>query len=116
MKRIFLAIVLSTATVAWGQSYPSKPIRLVVGFAPGGAADTVARAFQEPLTRALGQPIVVDNRPGAGSSIAAEHAAKSAPDGYTVLIAVRSLSGWKPALGEMSGLTRMLDGLAISIV
>src|SRR5918992_166555 len=87
-KRFFLAFILALfSTALLGQSYPSRPIRLVVGFAPGGAADTVARAFQEPLSRALGQPIVIDNRPGAGSSIAAEHVAKSAPDGYTVLIA-----------------------------
>src|SRR5918992_3825376 len=82
-----LALVLLFACNALAQPYPSKPLRLVVGFAPGGAADFVARTLQDPLSRALGQPIVVDNRPGAGSSIAAEHVAKSAPDGYTVLIA-----------------------------
>ena len=59
----------------------------MVGFAPAGAADFVSRTLGEPLSRALGQPIVIDNRPGAGSSIAAEYVAKSAPDGYTLLIA-----------------------------
>jgi tripartite-type tricarboxylate transporter receptor subunit TctC len=82
-----IALLLLFATQAFAQGYPSKPVRLVVGFAPGGAADFVARTLQDPLSRALGQPIVVDNRPGAGSSIAAEHVARSAPDGYTVLIA-----------------------------
>lgn len=82
-----LALLLLAATQALAQPYPSKPIRLVVGFPPGGAADFVARTLQDPLARALGQPIVVDNRPGAGSSIAAEHVGRSAPDGYTVLIA-----------------------------
>jgi tripartite-type tricarboxylate transporter receptor subunit TctC len=82
-----LALVLVFATQAIAQPYPSRPIRLVVGFPPGGAADFVARTLQEPLSRALGQPLVVDNRPGAGSSIAAEHVARSAPEGYTVLIA-----------------------------
>jgi len=86
--RLLLVLLLSFGVqVAHGQGYPSKPIRLVVGFAPGGAADFVARTLQDPLSRALGQPIVVDNRPGAGSSIAAEHVARSAADGYTVLIA-----------------------------
>ncbi|HYG53717.1 MAG TPA: tripartite tricarboxylate transporter substrate binding protein [Burkholderiales bacterium] len=87
MKNLLLCALIVFCASAAAQGYPSRPVRLVVGFTPGGAADFVARAFQEPLGRALGQPIVVDNRPGAGSSIAAEHVAKSAPDGYTVLIA-----------------------------
>jgi tripartite-type tricarboxylate transporter receptor subunit TctC len=87
VKRLALLVFLLTSAQAFGQAYPSRPIRLVVGFAPGGAADLVARTLQEPLQRTLGQPVVVDNRPGAGSSIAAEHVARSAPDGYTVLIA-----------------------------
>ena len=83
----WFAVSLLIAGQALAQPYPSKAIRLVVGFAPAGAADVVARTLQEPMQRALGQPVVVDNKPGAGSSLAAEFVAKSAPDGYTVLIA-----------------------------
>jgi tripartite-type tricarboxylate transporter receptor subunit TctC len=86
MKRWVLALLLFSGA-AFSQSYPNRPVRLVVGFTPGGAADFVARALQDPIGKGLGQPLVVDNRPGAGSSIAAEYVAKSAPDGYTVLIA-----------------------------
>ena len=79
MRRIAFAAVLALAALeAAAQAYPNKPIRLVVGFAPGGAADTVARALSEPLGRILGQPIIVENKPGAGSSIAAENVAKEA--------------------------------------
>jgi len=85
VRLFFLLLFISASAMA--QPYPSRPLRLVVGFAPGGAADFVARTLQEPLSRDLGQPVVIDNRPGAGSSIAAEHVAKSAPDGYTFLIA-----------------------------
>src|SRR5205814_2565561 len=77
---------------------PSKPIRLVVGFSPGGAADVVARNIGEGLGHALGQPIIIENRAGAGSSIAAENVAKSAPDGYSVLIASPSSISVNPAL------------------
>src|SRR5256884_5991490 len=90
MRVVFTLIVLLAACAASAQSYPSKPIRLVVGFAPGGAADIISRAMSDPLTRALGQGIIVDNKPGAGSSLAAEHVAKAAPDGYTIMIASQS--------------------------
>jgi len=113
--RIFLILML-LAGQALAQTYPSKPVRLVVGFAPGGAADTVARAFQEPLTRALGQPIVIDNRPGAGSSIAAEHVAKSAPDGYTMLIASPSSILVNPQITPKAGFQPLKDLVPISKV
>lgn len=101
MNRLALAAALAVSTLCLGaaaQPYPGKPIRLVVGFAPGGAADTVARALGEPLGRALGQPIVIENRAGAGSSIAAENVARSAPDGYSVLIASPASISVNPAL------------------
>jgi tripartite-type tricarboxylate transporter receptor subunit TctC len=66
--------------------YPSKPIRIIVGFAPGGATDIVARAIAQKLQEAWGQPVTIDNKPGAGSNIAAEMAARSDPDGYTLLL------------------------------
>ncbi|MFN2645248.1 MAG: tripartite tricarboxylate transporter substrate-binding protein, partial [Burkholderiales bacterium] len=73
MKALLFAMLVSGQALA---QYPSKPVRLVVGFAPGGAADFVARTLQDPMQRSLGQPIVIDNKPGAGSSIAAEQVAK----------------------------------------
>jgi len=96
-------------TNAFAQPWPSKPVRLVAGFAPGGAADFVARAFQEPLGRALGQPVVVDNRPGAGSSIAAEFVAKSPADGYTFLIASPSSILVNPLLSPKAGFQPLKD-------
>jgi len=107
MRIAFLALLFATQALA--QPYPSKPIRLVVGFAPGGAADFVSRAFQDPLGKALGQPIVVENRPGAGSSIAAEHVAKSAPDGYTVLIASPSSILVNPLISPKAGFQPLKD-------
>src|SRR5688572_15306246 len=117
MKRAIVAIAgLLAAGIAFAQPFPSKPIRLVLGFAPGGAADFVSRAFQEPLGRALGQPIVVDNRPGAGSSIAAEHVAKSAPDGYTLLIASPSSILVNPLITPKAGFQPQKDLVPVSKV
>jgi tripartite-type tricarboxylate transporter receptor subunit TctC len=101
MKWLWALFFISSQALA--QGYPSKPIRLVVGFAPAGAADVVARTLQEPMQRSLGQPIVVDNKPGAGSSLAAEFVAKSAPDGYTVLIASPSSIFVNPLLNPSLG-------------
>jgi tripartite-type tricarboxylate transporter receptor subunit TctC len=78
--------------------YPAKPIRLVIGFAPAGAADLVARSMSDAFGKALGQTVVVDNKPGNGSSIAADIVAKAPPDGYTVLIASPSSISINPAL------------------
>ncbi len=106
MRMLILMALLAAAgicTDAAAQAYPIKPIRLVVGFTPGGAADFVARALGEPLGRALGQSIVIENRAGAGSSIAADYVAKSAPDGYTMLIASPSSISVNPALNPKLG-------------
>jgi tripartite-type tricarboxylate transporter receptor subunit TctC len=73
------------SAASWSQSYPTKPIRLVVGFAPGGSVDTTARIFAPKMSADLGQQVVVENRPGAASNIAGEVVARSAPDGYTLL-------------------------------
>ena len=71
-----LSLVLTgTAGPAWSQSYPTKPVRLLVGYAPGGSIDTTARIFAPKLSGELGQPVVVENRAGAASNIAAEHVA-----------------------------------------
>jgi tripartite-type tricarboxylate transporter receptor subunit TctC len=75
-----------SALPAFGQSYPARPIRFILGFAPGGASDTMARAIGTRLSEGLGQPVVIDNRAGAGGNIAAEIVARSIPDGYTMLL------------------------------
>jgi tripartite-type tricarboxylate transporter receptor subunit TctC len=99
--RLFIALGLGALTVqAHGQAphFPTKPLRLVIGFAPGGAADQVARAMSDEFGKALGQTVIVDNKPGAGSSIAADIVAKAPPDGHTVLIASPSSISVNPAL------------------
>lgn len=80
------------APVAYGQSYPTKPIRLLVGFPPGGGVDIVARQIAPKLSELLGQQIVVDNRSGAGGNLAAEQLAKSPPDGYVLMLSTPSIT------------------------
>jgi tripartite-type tricarboxylate transporter receptor subunit TctC len=85
--RFLTAVLLATLTLgAWAQSYPLRPVKFVAGFPPGGGMDSVARALGEKLSPRLGQQIVVENRPGAGGAIGTDAVAKSAPDGYTLLI------------------------------
>src|SRR5712692_92031 len=86
LKRIFAGLALALLTVSgFGQGYPSRPVRMVIGFTPGGGVDINARLLAAKLTELLGQQVIVENKPGAGTNIANEHVAKSAPDGYTLL-------------------------------
>jgi tripartite-type tricarboxylate transporter receptor subunit TctC len=88
MKRLIIALLLASlaAGAAAQSTYPQKSIRIVVGYTPGGATDIVARILAAKLQEAFGQSVIVENKPGAGSNIGSEYVAKSAPDGYTLLV------------------------------
>ena len=94
---IALAIVAADEN-AFAQSYPSKPIRMVVGFPPGGGTDVVARLIAPRLSENLGQAVVIDNRPGATGTVAAGMVAKSPPDGYTIMMGHVSVNAIAPSL------------------
>lgn len=80
------AAVLFVAATAFAQTYPSKPIRVIVGFGPGGVADLTVRVVAQKLSGQLGQQILIENRPSAGGIVAADAVAKADPDGYTLLL------------------------------
>jgi tripartite-type tricarboxylate transporter receptor subunit TctC len=92
-RRAFLHLALGAAALptmsrkTWAQAYPARPVRLIVGFAPGGTPDLLARIIGEWLSERLGQPFVIENRPGSGSNTATEAVVNAAPDGYTLLLA-----------------------------
>lgn len=91
------ALALGAAPAAIAQAYPSKPIRILVGFAPGGAMDIVARTLAPKISASVGQPVIVDNKPGAASNIAIRALVDSPPDGYTVMLVANGLTA-NPAL------------------
>ena len=91
-KIVFLIAYSFLSATSFADEYPSKPIRIIVPFPPGGGADVLMRPLSKKLTELLGQPIVLDNKPGANGNIGADYVAKAAPDGYTLLIGNSSLS------------------------
>src|SRR5258706_8573282 len=96
---VFTAALLSLfALGAPAQAYPTQPVRLIVPFPAGGAIDVIARTMTNAMTKPLGQPIVVDNRPGAGGNIGADAVAKAKPNGYTLLVGTSATHGANPAL------------------
>lgn len=98
LRYLFPLLLVWLATSVSAQTYPAKPIRLLVPFPAGGATDILARALSQKLGEKLGQPVVVENRPGAGGTIGADAASKAAPDGYTLLLATSSTHSIGPAI------------------
>src|SRR2546430_15587083 len=80
----------AVSRIAWAQTYPARPVRIMVGFPPGFAADTVARLIAQSLSDSLRQQFVVENRPGAGSNIATDAIVRATPDGYSLLLVTRT--------------------------
>jgi tripartite-type tricarboxylate transporter receptor subunit TctC len=118
MKRLvfLLALLLLPATAALAQPYPTKPIRLVVGYSPGGGNDLIARIVGARLQDKLGQPVLIDNKPGAQSIVAAELVAKSAPDGYTLLVAPSGPMTINPAVYRKLPYDPLRDFVPISLL
>src|ERR1700691_2607510 len=110
-----LALVAAT-TLAGAATYPDRTITVVVGFPPGGASDILARILTDKLGRLLGQPVIVDNRPGAGGNVAGEFVAHAAPDGYTLLIGNNAILATNASLYSNIGYDAMKDFAPVSLI
>lgn len=110
-----LAMFAGTAE-SRAQPYPSKPIKIVVPFTPGGSNDVLARTIAQKLSESWGQPVVVENRPGAAGNIGADAVVKSTPDGYTLLVAGNSVLSINPILNEGTTFNPLKDFAPISLI
>src|SRR3954463_14111418 len=115
MKKLLKLFIVLFATAASAQSYPTKPIRVLVAFPPGGPVDIIARLIGPKISDAVGQPVVLENVGGGGGNIAAQRVAKSAPDGYTIL-AHSSAYAVNPALLGDPGFNAEKDMIPIAVV
>ena len=102
-------------SVAWAQAYPSKPVKVIVGYSAGGAVDTVARTVGQALATSLGQPFVIENKPGAGTNIAVKATMDAAPDGHTLMMAANALAA-NPALYQPAPFDPERDLVAVSLI
>jgi tripartite-type tricarboxylate transporter receptor subunit TctC len=115
--RLFLALILAAAALgAPAQSYPSRPVRLMVGFAPGGPNDIIARAYAARLADAFSQPFLVENRAGAAGNLAAEAVARAAPDGHTLMLGSTGTNAVNPSLYANLAFDPLRDLTPVSIV
>lgn len=117
-KKALACVALAAATLcgtAHAQTYPTKPVTIVVPFSPGGATDIMTRLLAERLNKRLGQPVVVENKPGAGTMIASDYVAKAPADGYTLLVAASSL-GIAPSLYKKVNYDPIKDFAPVSLV
>jgi tripartite-type tricarboxylate transporter receptor subunit TctC len=109
-------IGMLAAPLGFAQAYPTKPIRFIVPYPPGGPLDTVARLLADKMKDGLGQPVIVDNKPGAGGNIGADAAAKSAPDGYTIVMGAVATHAINPTLFPKMPYDPVRDFSPISLV
>ena len=117
MSRLWLLMLALTAHAALAQPFPTKPIRLIAPFAPGGALDLIARGVGAKLSESTGLPVIVENRAGASGAIGSEFVAKSAPDGYTLLLGATTTHGINPAFNPKSlPYDAVKDFTAVSLV
>lgn len=119
-RKLVAAAALSLATwvptLTWAQAaWPAKPVRIVVPYAPGGANDILARVVAEKLAPALGQPVLVENKPGAGAAVGTEFVVKAAPDGYTLLMAASGPIVFNPALVAKLSYNPITDLVPVSL-
>src|SRR4051795_6333000 len=115
MRKLFALLAVLASSAALAQSYPQKPIRMLVAFPPGGPVDIIARLVGPKISEALGQPVVVENKVGASGNVATSEVAKSAPDGYT-LLAHSSAYAVNPTLFSTPGYDPVKDLQAIAVV
>jgi tripartite-type tricarboxylate transporter receptor subunit TctC len=118
MKTILLALAAGILCIAsaTAQTYPAKPIRVVVAYTPAGATDILARIVGQKFTEVWGQPVIIDNRPGANGNIGSEYAAKTTPDGYTLLMVTAGTHGINPSLYRKLGFDAVKDFAPVSLV